>query len=188
MVDYRPIWLRGAEVFEFFKDLSTAEEWLTRAVDDHGVVANREADPARDLFRLPHIIQQRVAARTWRARGAAVVWPDFTIDAPAAWRRISAQVPIETSRDRLTSLLRQPSKGKGGRPHAADWDDAIALAIEKEVSERGFPDAGGPAGWQNQADVERWVSILLTDRKQTAGESTIRDHVREILNNIKARN
>jgi hypothetical protein len=78
-------------------------------------------------------------------------------------------------------------KRKGGRPSAADWD-VIELALREEVTKRGFPDDGGPKDWRSQSDAERFVFGLTDLRNEHPSESTVRDHVREILNSIKAGN
>jgi hypothetical protein len=72
---------------------------------------------------------------------------------------------------------------KGGRPQAAYWGD-IERHLELEIKKRGFPKMG-LKGWANQSDVERWVADQLQDMDQEAGESSIRDHVRTMLNKLR---
>jgi hypothetical protein len=73
---------------------------------------------------------------------------------------------------------------KGGRPPSADWD-IVADALKKEFENRGFPEHGNQ-GWQTKADVEKWVADFLQARKETAGDTAIKDHVREIIEKLKA--
>jgi hypothetical protein len=71
----------------------------------------------------------------------------------------------------------------GGRPPTVDWEtieDALAL----EVKARGVPDRENPKGWRTQADVERWINNLLSDRGDQASDTTVRDHTREMLSRL----
>jgi hypothetical protein len=193
-VSYEPTWLRGHEIIGLFPSADDARAWLARAVDDKGIVADRQADPATDLFRLPQVVLGH-RGRRWRANSRAIDWGDFSIEAPATWRRIRAKVPIEASTQLLRFLMGSDQasgsadaalkKNTGGRPPAADWN-AIRDALQLEIQRRGLPDQENERGWQTQADVESWVAGALADRRENAGEATIRRHVRAMLDAISA--
>jgi hypothetical protein len=105
---YDATWLRGAEVFQacaqFGLDEQAAIAWLSRAIVDQGIVARRQADPDKDLFRLPHIVEWHAGAR-WRPAIDTMDWTTFSIGAPHARRHLFDQFPIEVSHDLLTAAF-----------------------------------------------------------------------------------
>jgi hypothetical protein len=76
-----------------------------------------------------------------------------------------------------------PPHQTGGRPSTVDWD-AAEQALSIEIRERGFPTRDNTRGWRTQADIERWMHAFLSDRNEPAGDTTVRDHVREMLGRI----
>jgi len=137
-------------------------------------------------------------ASIWKADADQIDWADFSIPSPHGMRRISLPTPIEVSASLIRTLLggvgsntseaSAASTSNRGRKPAADWD-AVELSVQLEIQKRKFPDAeNDEAGWNCQADVERFVADLLERRNTPISESTVRFHVGKILNSIKAGN
>lgn len=76
-------------------------------------------------------------------------------------------------------------RAKGGRKEVADWD-AVKEALRQKIQADGWPEKLNVAGWQKKADVKKWVADLLSQRDNvTPGETTIRDHVNAMLEEIE---
>jgi hypothetical protein len=99
----------------------------------------------------------------------------------ARMRRVWMDVLV--SRKNVEALAKGDSKGRGGRPPAADWE-AVKDALRIKINECGFPERGS-IGWQTRADVERWVQDLLERRHEPAEMSTIKDHVPIMLDELR---
>jgi len=101
-VTYAPVWLRGEEIYRLLGGREKARPWIERAIIDRGIVANCDnANPARDLFRLPH--------RGWRwdPNIETINWDTLEILArcPSSRDRDFYQMtPIEASAQLLLSL------------------------------------------------------------------------------------
>jgi hypothetical protein len=82
-------------------------------------------------------------------------------------------------------VSRSPRRGR--RP-GADWD-AVGILLREEIKNRGMPtiDNDDP-DWRTQADGERWVAEVLDQRGESKVESTVREHVSQILKEIEAGN
>ncbi|MCV0395921.1 MAG: hypothetical protein K5872_06655 [Rhizobiaceae bacterium] len=73
---------------------------------------------------------------------------------------------------------------KGGAPAKADWP-AIEEAFQREVQERGLPDALNEHGWQRQADVERWIADILVREGVEVSETTRKNYARQFLHGAR---
>ena len=189
--EYEPAWLQGDDVFDAFEatgiDRPAAAEWLAGAHHDRGLALAKDADPTRDLFRLPWGASLDTGISDFGVIGR-IDWHKLTVNALYSGHYVP--LPIEVSRVLLADLLPKPmdGKGKGGRKPVADWY-AIEEAVHVEIKNRGWPDDdNADPKWRSQSDVERFVSGVLVYRKERGEEATIRRHVKEILNKIKARN
>jgi hypothetical protein len=87
----------------------------------------------------------------------------------------------------VRALLSRPRSRRGRRP-GADWD-AVGILLREEIKKRGMPtiDNDDP-DWRTQADVEGWVAEVLDQRGESKVESTVREHVSQILKEIEAGN
>jgi hypothetical protein len=210
---YKGAWVQAEEVFEMFAqagiDRKAAAQWLEAVWHDRGCpsIPLQHPDPARDLFRcsprrfvpmdratLGHgeidwnglILHFNVPI--YREPEVGDIGSDVVFVRHESGRMLvkMAGKPIEVSRQQLVALLPK-EKSKAGRKSTVDWD-AVQYALENQIKQRGMfgPDNG--TGWQNQADVERFVADLLSRRGESAVESTIRDNVKAMLKVIKAGN
>jgi hypothetical protein len=133
-----------------------------------------QQDAKKPLRQIPQ--EQWLAVKADRIiRGERVTWAPYPL-APK-WKERALMVLVADVKSNVARTA------KGGRPHAADWS-AIEELIRLEVERHGLPESG-LKGWQNQSDVERWVAEQLEHRGESAGESTIRDHVRKILKRLR---
>lgn len=78
-------------------------------------------------------------------------------------------------------------KSKRGRKQAADWS-AYEERLRDKISTDGAPDMNNVSGWQKQADVERFIRELVEHDGCTAEVSTVRSHVKKMLDRIMVRN
>jgi hypothetical protein len=115
---YEAAWLRRAELFSFFESTGLVERdaqvWLARAIEDRGIVYDRQAVADTDLFRLNRIVPARRGIR-WTPDPSTVDWTDLSIDAPDRLRRIPTRATIEVSAGLLRRLMQasvQPNQGR----------------------------------------------------------------------------
>jgi hypothetical protein len=179
---YQPNWIGRAEALVIMLevaelDLGPAGRWLEYAKQDRPPVPLAEADPVRDLFRISPL---------------AVLNDDGIVGLPMRPGRLNFSwgrgwESIEISHSLLVGLLpkKAEAKHKGGAPEALDWI-AIEDAVRLRVKELGWPDLENPKGWRRKADVEQFVTNIISERGESAAPSTIRTHVTAILNGIKS--
>jgi hypothetical protein len=79
------------------------------------------------------------------------------------------------------------NKERGGRTPRLNFEDLLC-SFNKESETRGPPDEDGPAGWQTQADVERWVMFWASEKRTPIAEVTARRYARRLLLQPKVQN
>jgi hypothetical protein len=130
---YEPAWLQGDDVFDTFEaagiDPPAAVEWLSGAHHDRGLALADDAEPSRDLFRLPWGASLDNNVPGFGDFVGRIDWHDLTVI--ALYSGYHVPVPIEVSRVLLAELLPKSTggKSKGGRK---PYD---RQAIEKRVGE-----------------------------------------------------
>lgn len=120
--------------------------------------------------------------RSWAQLSATVDWMDdhgISVRETSIGRSIvdNAVMWIANAIRRADPPLR---RGIVGRPSTVDWD-VVEDALGIEIKDRGFPTRENDKGWRTQSDVERWMLALLSDRGEEAGDTTVRDHARDML-------
>ena len=102
-------------------------------------------------------------------------------------RRPHPDETADEAKERIVGeQARWVSKDVGGRPPRPIWD-AVEQALKAKIAEQGKPTKANIAGWRTSADAERWVDDFIIKHldKDGAPATTIRPHVRRILNSIE---
>jgi hypothetical protein len=192
---YEPAWLQGDDVFDAFEaagiDPPAAVEWLAGAHNDRGLALADDAEPSRDLFRLPWgaSLDNSVSVPSFFGDFVGRIdWQALTVNALFEGHYMS--VPVEVSRMLLAELLPKSTggKSKGGRPRRAD-QDAAQEALRLEIKRRGWPDDdNADPKWRHQTHVEEWLREFFSSRKEAIRESRTREITVDLLNKLKAGN
>jgi hypothetical protein len=119
-----------------------AQAWLARAIEDRGIVYDRQAGADTDLFRLNRIVPARRGFR-WTPDPSTVDWTDLSIDAPDRLRRIRTRATIEVSADLLRRLVQgsmRPAQGRRRGKKPTKRAEVVAL-IRADIEHRSRTEA-----------------------------------------------
>ena len=178
-------WLRDREIFDLFAkhQLSRDEtkERLTRAILAYGIVGNRRADPKHDLFRLPYVIIG-YRGRRWRPDVATIQWgtvrqPEFKIRAPAQWRRIEDDVPVEASAQLLQLLLDGATDAKQGEPQTVE--EPQAAEPKPQVIEPPAPARKSSAGRPKEYDWDEGKQFAMRELERDGDPRKPENHMKD---------
>jgi hypothetical protein len=172
----------GDDMIERYCDVMDACEALRLALDAGKLQANYRDEDGKEY---------EIPARFWsgdRATAAVLngaAWLDKESDTT---QEVSRLIRLPASQTlRIWPQLRSASERRGRAP-ATDWG-LIRLLLHKKCEEQGgvpSPEIGVKK-WKTQADAERFVMQLLSDRRESAAESTVRSQVATILREYKAK-
>lgn len=164
---YQATWLRLSEIEAAFRERGIEQDamrqWLYRALRDRGMVTTRDADAAVDLFRLATApLKDGYAENGWKPDFDLIDWSVFGIRAPISGRYVSRYepVPIEVSRDLLSSLLTAPEL-----PPKAPVE-SIADPAASNIVKRKSP---GPPPVHRTAATSRMVQAVRDGRLTVSG-------------------
>ena len=117
---YEPAWLQCGDVFDAFEvagiDAPAAMEWLAGAIHDRGLALAKDAEPSRDLFRLPWGASLENSVPSFGDAGQ-IDWQTLTVT--AFFDGFYVPVPVEVSSKLLAELLGSISRFADGAqvPH-----------------------------------------------------------------------
>jgi hypothetical protein len=102
-----------------------------------------------------------------------------------AWIGIAAkQLGIEA---RQEAQVAEISRFRRGRPEVVD-SEAVRIALYQECDRQlGVPSLETDKGWRTPADANKFVLDWLSLKGETASQSTVRRHVRKMLNDYPPR-
>jgi hypothetical protein len=175
MPKYEAAWLRRAEVFWLFENSGFVEldiqTWLTRAIEDRGIVCDRQSSAATDLFRLDRVVQAHQVA-SWVPDLTTLNWTDFTIDAPDIVRRIRTQATVEVSAALLRSLLQRvpPQSQRAKRGKRPTKRAAVVARMREDIA----------AGRRNEAEIQGMKEVALAEIYEVSRD-TVRSAREELL-------
>jgi hypothetical protein len=162
---YEPAWLSGEEIYRRLGGIEKARPWLKRAILDRGIVADRAAYPAHDLFRLPHPIRWH-AGRRWRPNANTIDWNTLEIRAPHPSRRLWRMTPIEVS----AKLLPSPTMPPNNQRYSGDdplVDEAISGIIAGE--------------WASAHDAAKALALRAKGQSEAANIDRLGRKIRDWL-------
>jgi len=170
------VWLTGREVADLLSQVgytdAQSREFILRVIGDRGVMVDREADPARDWFKLSH--QIRGYRRSWQPDPSDISWPELTVIAPAPWQRVFVQSAILCSAAQIRTQFvgLTVESASGGRPSTK-----LASIIDKmrrDIS----------AGQISMAEIKTMKLKQLSDRY--GGSLTTAGKAREEIQKAKS--